>query len=163
MKKLYYLCIGLLFSACADTQQPTKPFDHFYAPPKGSIIAADSTPIKEDMLNEFYYSAELRSTASSNEGSYMLKAAFGPNKAQTEVVYPKLQQQIVPTLKLDTTLPYSYHVGFTYKDDSFFHEYAKIFVNRTGHYDMNHPAGTFKTEIQLRYTKTYFVDSSEIK
>lgn len=153
MKRRSYIICLLIFAACAaEETENTVPF---YAPPKGTVIDADSIPVVEDELNEFYYSVILTSKENSNEGKYILDAAFGPNKARTEIVYPDLGQQIVPELQLDKTSPYSYHVGFHYNDDNTFHEYAKIFAKKN-------EFGV--RQIQLKYVKAYYMeDASKTK
>ncbi|MCB9045381.1 MAG: hypothetical protein H6550_04490 [Chitinophagales bacterium] len=141
----------ILLAACGGrTPTDNTTTNHFYAPIAGTIVAADSTPIEEDGLNDFYYSVIISSTDSSNEGYYALDAAYGPNEAHTLLAYPKLDREITPAIKLDD-IPYSYIAGFYFAGSDTFKDYARVSAKRVG--PMN-------TQIEVRYIKTYFMDST---
>lgn len=152
MKYTHLLIALILFTACGNEQQKsTTSFDHFYAPAAGTVVAADSTPIKEDELNDFYFSVRITTIDSSTEGAYILDAAYGVNEAQTRVIYPKLDRQIHPAIRLDT-IPYSYVVGFHYNGSDTFKDYARVSAKQIG---------SISRQIEIKYLKAYFMDSTK--
>lgn len=150
MKKKLLLLITIAFTACSTPDKPLEETEHFYAPPAGTVIAADSMKIKEDQLNKLYYSARIVSTDSSNKGSYTLDAAFGFNEAISEVKYPALQRKIFPALRTDTAHRYSYILGFTYDGSDTFHDYAQI-------------TAVDEEMIKFKYIRSYYIDSVKAK
>ncbi|MCB0698807.1 MAG: hypothetical protein H6551_10530 [Chitinophagales bacterium] len=156
MRTLLYLSVIILLASCgADSNNGSNAdFEPFYAPAEGSLIASDSMRIIEDDLNELYYIVKLTATPTSNEGIYLLDAAFGYNYARSEVSFPRLDKKITPAIRVDDELPYSYIIGFRYEGDKTFNDYARIYALRNEQ---------MKQEIQFRYIKSYFVDSTEKK
>lgn len=148
------LIVILMLAACNGNQQSPDTINHFYAPATGTVIAADSTRVTEDDLNESYFAVYITANDSSVQGRYGLHANFGFNEAESEVVYPKLTQGLTPAIRKDETMPYSYIVGFRYDDDSAFNDYLKVFATR---------APGVGPRIELRYLKAYFVDTTSKK
>jgi hypothetical protein len=150
MKNILILILLLSFTACSDNKvEHTADLEPFYAPAAGTIIAADSLPIVGD-LNNFYYSAKITSTQFSNAGKYILDVAYGANTAQSEIVYPELDRQIIPALRPDKTKDYAYIVGFYYEGDSSFNEYALVTASNSS---------AITKQIELHYLKAYYIDS----
>lgn len=151
----YLPLIGLLtLAACSDEQQSPDGTKHFYAPAAGTVIAADSTRVAEDDLNESYFAVYVTASDKSAEGRYALRANFGFNEAESEIVYPKLTQGLTPAIRKDETQQYSYIIGFKYDNDSTFNDYLKVFATR---------APGVGARIELRYVKAYFVDTTSKK
>jgi hypothetical protein len=150
MKYFIWLLV-LTLSACGNTDN-TADNDSvsFYAPAPGTVIAADSMRIKEDNLNELYYSVSVTATGNSVEGAYMLRAAHGYNEAQSEIKFPKLTQSLTPAIRRDEQMPYSYIIGFKYDNDTTFNDYIRVFAKRM-------PG--VATQIELRYLKSYYIDT----
>jgi len=144
----------ILLAACGSNTTPTEKaeIDHFYAPVAGTVVAADSTPIEDDALNDFYYSVRITATDSSSEGRYALDAAYGPNDAHTVLVYPKLDRQIKPAIRPDDS-PFSYIVGFYFEGSDTFKDYARVSAQKTGTESL--------LQIEVRYLKAYFMDSTK--
>lgn len=152
MRKIRYLFVALIVAGCANSSDnKSEPTEPFYAPAEGTIIAADSMPIVEDKLNDFHYIVKLSATPESTEGIYLLDAAFGFNFARTEVVFPKLGRKIIPALRVDEQMPYSYIIGFRYDGDNTFNDYARIYALRNEE---------MKQEIQMKYLKSYYLDTA---
>lgn len=151
MKKLAFVLIPLLVACGSNTS--TEDITHFYAPAAGTVVAADSTPITEDNLNDFYYSVRLTATDSSDQGQYELDAAYGLNEAHSVVVYPRLTKTIRPAIRPDS-LPYSYIIGFYYEGEQQFNDYARVSARKV---DM------LQSQIDLRYLKAYYTDTVEKK
>lgn len=149
MKKLAFILIPLL-AACGGSNSG-QDIVHFYAPAAGTVVAADSTPIKEDELNDLYYSIRLTATDSSREGHYDMDAVYGYNEAHSVIVFPKLTKTIRPAIRLDTTLPYSYIIGFYYEGERQFNDYARVSARKVG---------SLQSQVELRYLKAYYVDSA---
>lgn len=152
MKKLALILIPLL-AACGSSES-TEDIQHFYAPAAGTVVAADSTPITEDNLNDFYYSVRLTATDSSNQGRYGLDAAYGLNEAHSIMAFPKLTKTIRPAIRLDTSMPYSYIIGFYYDGEQQFNDYARVSARKV---DM------LQSQIELRYLKAYYTDTVDKK
>lgn len=153
--KYSILFIALILSAaCNNTGSSSSEIEHFYAPATGTVVAADSMKIEEDNLNELYYTIRITAGDSSAEGRYKLYAAHGYNEAKSEIVYPKLTQGLKPAIRRDETIPYSYIIGFRYNDDTTFHDYARVSANRM-------PG--VQTQIELRYIKAYYVETTSKK
>lgn len=150
MKAVY--CIGIIFILISCNENGNgvgHDYHPFYAPPAGTIIAADSIPIDEDELNDFYFAVKILSAEMSEEGKYNLQAHFGHNDATTQLVYPLLEKPLKPALKRDDKIKYSYLIGFIYEGDSVFHEYAKIYTENA----------TLNPQLEFRYLRAYYVDS----
>lgn len=126
---------------------------HFYAPAAGTVVAADSVKIKDD-LNSLYYSVRLTAGDSSSEGRYNLRAAFGYNEAKSEVVYPRLLKGITPAIRKEEGQPYSFIIGFRYTGDTAFNDYLRVYAT--------HIPG-FGAQIELRYIKAYYIDTTAKK
>ena len=151
MKKIIFALIPLL--AVCGGNDSTQDIVHFYAPAAGTVVAADSTPITEDNLNDLYYSVRLTATDSSQEGRYDLDAAYGFNEAHSIMTFPKLTKTIKPAIRPDTT-PYSYIIGFYYEGEQQFNDYARVSARKV---DM------LQSQIELRYLKAYNTDTLEKK
>lgn len=151
LRRMKRFCLFLLiaFGSCG-VNSPDEPIAHFYAPAANTIVAADSMKVEDDPLNELYFAIRLKATDSSSAGSYLMEAHYGFNEAKTEIRFPKLQQTIYPAIEVDAGMPYSYLVGFRYKDDSVFHDYARLNAVRM--------PGVV-TQMEFRYVKAYIVDS----
>lgn len=152
MKKLAFILVPLL-AACGGSDS-VQDIVHFYAPPAGTVVAADSIPVTEDNLNDFYYSVRLTATDSSTEGRYDLDAAYGLNEAHSVMAFPKLTKTIRPAIRLDTTMPYSYIIGFYYEGEQQFNDYARVSARKV---DM------LQSQIELRYLKAYYTDTVDKK
>ncbi len=150
MKYSFLFISIILLAACGSNTTPSETTDieHFYAPEAGTVIAADSTPIEDDSPNDFYYSVRITSTDSSSEGRYALDAAYGPNDAHTELVYPKLDRKIIPAMRPDD-MPYSYIVGFYFDGSDTFKDYARVSAQK--------PYAGSMPQIEIRYLKAYFM------
>ena len=153
-KQIPLLAFLLLIVACNANEEPADSMTHFYAPKAGTIVAADSFRITENELNEFYYAVKIISTDSSNKGYYFLDAHWGHNDAQTELAYPVLQEEIIPAIERDRTKPYAYILGFKYRNNDTFHDYAEIKATKIS--DLN-------CRMEMKYLKSYFIDSVEKK
>lgn len=159
MNKFFLSLPLLLLIACsnsdtsADSSQK-KTSVHFYAPAAGTIVAADSIPVTEDELNDFYYSIYITATSHSKEGKYMLDVSFGQYKARDELVYPELTREIVPAVRIDNSMPYSYIIGFYFKGEQKFNDYARVSAA---------PSGPTTRQIEMKYIKSYYVDSVKTK
>lgn len=151
MKKLLYLLL-LLLAACGNNG--TGNIDHFYAPAAGTVVAADSIPIAEDNLNDMYYTVRLTATDSSDRGQYAMDAVYGFNEAQSTIAFPKLTKPIRPAIRLDTTLPYSYIIGFHYEGEQQFNDYARVSARKVD---------GLQSQIELRYLKAYYTDTVDKK
>lgn len=97
--------------------------------PAGTIIAADSMPVKEEQLNNFVFSAKVTTTPKTAKGNYMVDAAWGYNTAQSEIIMPKNDYPLIPVLQR-TAEPYTYIIGFYIKGDTTFYDYYKISAQR---------------------------------
>lgn len=152
MKKYLQLLSLLVITACnsSEKKESANNITHFYAPEEGTVIAADSIPITEDTLNDFYYSIKLTSTFMSEDGSYRMNVAYGHNDAQSDIVYPKLTGKVTPAVQLDKSIPYTYNIGFYLDGSDEFKDYARVSA-RKGY--------SGKQEIELKYIKTYYVDT----
>ncbi|MBW7912979.1 MAG: hypothetical protein H3C54_04595 [Taibaiella sp.] len=151
MKKLAFILIPLL-AACGSSES-AEDMKHFYAPAAGTVVAADSIPITEDNLNDFYYSVRLTATDSSSEGRYDLDAAYGLNEAHSIMAFPKLTKTIRPAIRPDS-LPYSYIIGFYYEGEQQFNDYARVSARKVD---------AQQSQIELRYLKAYYTDTVEKK
>lgn len=152
MKKIIFALIPLL-AACGGSDS-AQDIAHFYAPAAGTVVAADSIPITEDNLNDFYYSVRLTATDSSAQGRYDLDAAYGLNEAHSIMAFPKLTKTIRPAIRLDTSMPYSYIIGFYYEGEQQFNDYARVSARKV---DM------LQSQIELRYLKAYYTDTVDKK
>ncbi len=152
MKKIAFILIPLL--AACDSSDSGQDITHFYAPAAGTVVAADSTPIKEDELNDLYYSVRLMATDSSGEGHYDMDAVYGYNEAHSVIVFPKLAKTIRPAIRLDTTMPYSYIIGFHYEGEQQFNDYARVSARKVG---------SLQSQVELRYLKSYYTDTVDKK
>ncbi len=152
MKKIIFALIPLL-AACGGSDS-TQDIVHFYAPAAGTVVAADSTPITEDNLNDLYYSVRLTATDSSNQGRYDMDAAYGFNEAHSVMVFPKLTKTIHPAIRLDKTMPYSYIIGFYYEGEQQFNDYARVSARKVD---------ALQSQVELRYLKAYYTDTAEKK
>lgn len=122
---LFAACI---LSSCAEEKKDVpveKKAEIIDELPAGTIIAADSTPIKEEQLNNFVFSIKISTTAKTNKGRYTIDAAWGYNTANREIVMPKNDYALVPVLKR-TGDPYSYIIGFYLQDDTTFYDYYAV-------------------------------------
>lgn len=148
----------LSLSACAGTEpgeeKPAALVNHFYAPAPGTVVAVDSMKIEEDELNKLYYSAIITANDNSDEGYYDLDASYGFNKAHSQLRYPMLDKEIIPAIRRDETMPYSYIIGFRFRGEPQFKDYARVSAQRTG---------LHKWQIELRYMVSYYMDSVETK
>jgi hypothetical protein len=144
----YSILITALAFLTACGHSADKNIHHFYTPAPGTVIAADSMPIEEDGLNDFYYSVKITATDSSSKGRYTLDADYGPNEAHTEVVYPELDREIKPAIKPDTQA-YSYIIGFYFSGSDSFKDYARVSARRMS--PMN-------SQIEIKYLKAYFME-----
>lgn len=151
MKKILYLLLPLL-AACGNNE--TQDIEHFYAPAAGTVVAADSIAIAEDNLNDFYYSVRLTATDSSNQGRYDLDAAYGLNEAHSIMTFPKLTKPLRPAIRLDSTMPYSYIIGFYYEGEQQFNDYARVSARKLD---------ALQSQIELRYLKAYYTDTVKKK
>lgn len=140
------MCV--LFAAC--TEEQGTGIEYFYAPPAGTVVAADSTRIAEDELNELYYSVRLTANDSSQLGYYDMDAVYGYNEAHSVIVFPKLDKTIHPAIRPDS-LPYSFIIGFYYEGEKKFNDYARVSAQKKG---------ALQSQIELRYVKAYFMDST---
>lgn len=151
--KRYLWVLPLLIFACNSPEEQAADSvteaEHFYAPEPGTVIASDSVAI-EDELNEFYYSIFIKSTATSFNGTYLMNVAYGPNTAQSEIVYPELSGVITPAVRRGSALPDTYIIGFYMGDDNTFKDYAQVTARKVS---------ADKREIELKYIKSYYVDS----
>ncbi len=154
MKKLVPFILLTLLAACNNTAEHAQEITHFYAPEPGTVVASDSFKIQEDDLNNFYYVAKIISTDSSDKGYYFLDANWGLYDAKTELVYPALQEEIIPAIERDRTEPYVYILGFKYRHNDTFHDYAKLTATRSS---------PLKSQLELKYLKSYYIDSVETK
>lgn len=152
MKKLAFILIPLL-AACGGSDSG-QDIAHFYAPVAGTVVAADSTPIEEDELNDLYYTVRLTATDSSREGHYDMDAVYGYNEAHSVIVFPKLTKTIRPAVRKDTTMPYSYVIGFYYDGEQQFNDYARVSARKVG---------SLQSQVELRYLKAYYTDTVEKK
>ena len=152
MKKLAFILVPLL-AACGSSDSP-QDIVHFYAPATGTVVAADSIPITEDNLNDLYYSVRLTATDSSNQGRYELDASYGFNEAHSVMGFPRLTKTIRPAIRLDTTMPYSYIIGFYYEGEQQFNNYARVSARKVN---------ALQSQIELRYLKAYYTDTVEKK
>lgn len=90
------------------------------------VIAADSMPVKEEQLNDFYFAVKLQTTEyTANYGTYKVVAHWGHNNATTEFSMPKGGEDLKPVLKRGTE-PYTYDIGFYYKDEPEFYDYYRV-------------------------------------
>lgn len=110
--------------------------------------------IQEDVLNDMYYSIRITANDSSNEGYYDLEAAYGYNEVASKLRYPKLDKLITPAIRREDSIPYSYIVGFYLADQPEFKDYARVSARIIA------PG---KRQIELRYLKAYFMDSTGTK
>lgn len=154
MKNHTLIVLTLLIAACSQPAEETASITHFYAPEAGTIVAADSFRIAEDSLNNFYYAVTITSTDSSNKGYYLLDAHWGVNEAQSDFIYPTLQEEIIPAIERDRSQPYTYILGFKYRNNDTFHDYAALTATKVS---------PLKSQIELKYIKSYFIDSVEAK
>lgn len=104
----------------------------------GEVVAADSMAVQDDELNNRQYMIKLTATDSPNV--YNMNVAFGYNAAQRNITLPDLDGNLKPAVKRDTG-EYAYVVGFTYNDDTSFHDYMRVWAD----------SGL----IQMRYLKAY--------
>lgn len=150
MRKILSLAL-LVVAGCSNNDQ--KEIQHFYAPEPGTIIISDSMPITEDELNELYYTIKITATDSSQYGHYLLDVAYGYDEAQSTLIYPRLTKGLKPAVRRDT-LPYSYIIGFKYDGEEDFKDYARVAATQKD---------VLNRQIELRYIKGYYVDSTEKK
>lgn len=152
MKRSPIVISFLLLAACTGNPA-SKPADiqHFYAPQAGTLIAADSIRT-DDRLNETWFAVRIYATDESHIGKYLLRANYGANQAQSEVVYPPLTETLSPVIRKDGSGPYSFIVGFRFKDKDLFNDYLRVQANRI--------AG-IQTRIQVQYIKAYYVDTTK--
>lgn len=128
--------IGLL-ALSAGCGQPTKnnsqqtmqakPENRGWVPPSaGKPIAGYKERIREDQLNDLYFSVSVVTTDSSRKGLYKVDIAYGYATHETHITLPKWTGDIYlkPVLKKGDE-PYEVFLGFE-AGDSTFHPYYEI-------------------------------------
>ena len=66
--------------------------------------------------------------------------------------FPRLTKTIRPAIRLDTTMPYSYIIGFYYEGEQQFNDYARVSARKVN---------ALQSQIELRYLKAYYTDTVE--
>lgn len=134
----------LLNASCKSEQhneenKPAKALPEHVA--AGEMMAADSMPILEDLLNKPYFSVKVLSTEyTDNYGTYKVVVDWAKNHAESEFSMPKGGEKLKPVLH-KANEPYTYDVGFYYEDEPDFYEYYKV--------------SAAKGEIKMKYSKAY--------
>lgn len=138
--------ILLISGACNNT--PSKPIQAIpaahvvAAPPKGTVVAADSILIP-DPLNKLYFAVHIISDEPL-KGRYDVLAHYGNNNAKGNFTMPKGGEALLPILKKPSTDPYSYVVAFRYgQSDTTLYDYFQV-------------SGQ-KGKIEMKYLKAYSI------
>jgi hypothetical protein len=115
-----------LFSACDGSkprQDTAETEEAFVPPPPGTLIAADSTEVK-DGLNNFKFTVKVLANEYTNRGTYTVKLGYGPNENESMFTLPKGGAHLPISLRKNGE--YSYIIGFTYLGE-FFNYYEAVF------------------------------------
>jgi hypothetical protein len=122
MKKLAFIAITLL-NSCKSTVNQQK--NNKSTLPAGTVVEADSQRILEEKLNDFFFSVKIKTTATSDKGNYTVNTEWGYYTAEGHLTMPKGGEDLQPVLRKGEE-PYSYLIGFYFKDDTSFHDYYLI-------------------------------------
>lgn len=145
MKKIITLLIvtsSILGCATAPSNEQKATIEQakkYTPPPAGTIIAADSSKVPDE-LNDFYFAVSIKSTEHSNNGTYDIFAHYGYNDAHSSFTLPKSDKNLIPVLKKSST-PFTYVVGFYWGDDDIFYDYYEVSAERG--------------QIKMKYLKAY--------
>lgn len=97
-------------------------------PASGTNIAIIKEKIKEDKLNNRYFSVQVLSTDSSRAGFYKVSLSFGYAKEETVVQFPSWTNGVyVKPVLLKGKSSYHAQLGFV-ASDTIFHPYYEIKV-----------------------------------
>lgn len=132
----------IIYSAC-QSKQASNPGNNTLKTEAGIVIAADTTDIIEDKLNNQLFSVTVFTNDSSINGSYDIETAWGYNTAYTSIRMPYGGEHFKPIIRKGNS-PYTYVIGFNYDDDTTFREYYEINGN--------------KGQIKARYTRSYTIE-----
>lgn len=145
MKKIITLLIvtsSILGCATAPSNEQKATIEQakkYTPPPAGTIIAADSSKVPDE-LNDFYFAVSIKSTEYSSYGTYDVVAHYGYNDAQSAFTFPKGGRAIMPVLK-KSAKPFTYIIGFYWGDDTSFYDYYEVSAERG--------------KIKMKYLKAY--------
>ena len=120
--------------ACGRPAENEKTAAPEWAPPPGSMIAADSMRVSEEVLNKFWFSVRINAgdAQSSRGGDYNIHAGFGNAVADGQFSMPRGGEHLRPILRRDTG--YSFVIGFipgaAFGGDTIFHAYYRVSGSR---------------------------------
>lgn len=113
--------------------------------PAGTLIAVDSMEIKDQFFGpsgapeKAFFKVSVFSTASSRQGTYEVKASYGPNSGAGSFTLPAAVNETMPVLRKGLA-PATFIVGFYNNDTTF--------------YDLYQIKGA-REQIEMKYTKAY--------
>ena len=99
----------------------TEEVSDFILPPPGTIVASDSTVIK-DGLNNFHFKVRVETNEHTRKGTYTIVVEYGPNEKSSMFTLPKGGERLPVSIKKGDE--YEYIVGFTYQGK--FYEYYQV-------------------------------------
>lgn len=150
MKNIFLLAfIIALFSACNNKPTPGNSIAEMPIKPgiplaPGILIANDSMPVDHDPLKK-KFSIAIKTNLQTDSGYYDVLAVYNKDSARGLVRMPTSSVQLTPLLRHGDTAN-SYVVGFHFGNDTTFHDYFEISLQKDG---------LLKRTIKMEYIKAY--------
>lgn len=134
-----------LLAACGDAQTGKASLpereDTAVVPASGTVIAADSMRITDDLLNLSYFSVRVVANDYSAQGTYTIQAAYGYNTAESMMTMPRGGAHLRPMLRKGKE-PYTYILYFLWQGKPY--DYFLVQARRG--------------EIRMQHTNAYVLD-----